>query len=291
MSETHEQKRKFPHGLTFAGRYRIVDRSVIRGIWHGTDAQAPLRDVWITFGRGSRWLSNEQRKLMEADIPGAPRLLFAGPPDGYRFPKPPDTPDWQFANVQHPIDGVRLPATTVLSASEAVSVGVSLCQMLIAWDRVGKVHCGLHPETIFVTGTDGARRFAGAMPNRFLLCSKTFTFIGEHSYLPPLDEFDGLHLPIEHAVVTVALILWYATTHEFAFDVNPAFDYPDWELWDARRKTYPGAPELGRLLHAAMHSDVSKRMKAGELLVELQQLAATWGIEIPPFPPPGLDSI
>ncbi len=163
--------------------------------------------------------------------------------------------------------------------------------MVEAWNVNGRLSAGLRPETVYLAGPDGDRHFAGALPHLMILRGNLRGLFSADRYVPPDDYddvFDGLHVSYDNIGVTVALIIWYATQQEFAFELSHQ-DYPEWEVWDTKRRTFTGPAELGRLLNAALVWDRAKRMKVHELRVELEALAHTWGVDIPPFPPAGLE--
>lgn len=60
-------------------------------------------------------------------------------------------------------------------------------------------------------------------------------------------------------------------------------------MWVGTHRAFQGPPELGRLLEAALVRDPAKRIGPVELHHELLSLARRWNVEIPPFPPPGLE--
>jgi hypothetical protein len=146
---------------------------------------------------------------------------------------------------------------------------------------------GLNPETIFVAGEYGNRFYAGATPRSFqMLGSDGMGAVYSSEYFEPPTQ-SMYDRGADELVYTVALLIWFALLKTHAFRVGPSYKDEN-NMWNDVRAPFTGPPELGRLLEAVLVSDVEKRMKAPELREELAKLAARWGVEPPPFPPPGL---
>ena len=250
-----------------------------QGIWSGWQVLPTRRDVLIGF-RYSTPFKDEFLELVGCVVPGVAPLLYAGPLD--------TLPGMHALVVARP-PGDVVSAAPRLQPREVVALGLSLCDTIIEWSSRGRITAGLRPETVFVDGKSGNRRFAGTIPQMLVLLgnSNMYAPFPVACYDPPSADI-FVDIALDDEVFVVGLLLWYALLKEHPYQV-PGHTHDYNNIWEDRRKPFSGGPpELGRLLEAVLVADPERRMKAVELRDELERLARTWGVELPPFPPPGL---
>lgn len=278
-----------PEGLTLDRQRFLIVKCVGSGassIWLGEQSRPVRRAVLISYG----FPGDSEMEWLRYDVPGIAPLLFIGSPDGFRVPPGQSRPG-PVAVVEAMPAGETLHQIGRLVVRDVVRVGIGLCDMLLASDTRGVVVWGLRPETVFaVSDGPAGYRYAGATP-------RSYRFLGgpEGSLSPfPLwfchfDPPEYPELTSSSGVSTAALILWYALLGEHAFVKEVGTAHQHWATADDVRRPFTGPPELGRLLEAALVADVEKRMTTAELRDALVGLARLWDIELPPFPPPGLE--
>ena len=203
-------EREYPYGLTVAGgRYRL--ESLLRGapqegLWKASSVALAGRPTIVTLRR-LRY-SKELDALLRYSGPGIAAPLFIGPPDLFDEDGE-EVRDRHTCMVDEQPTGADLANAGQLSADETVALGVSLCDAIIGWAATheGTVTRGLRPETIFLAGGEGQRRFSGATPRPFFL-------LGNEGPVPayPRLSFDPpaasmFEYPPSDALFTVATIL------------------------------------------------------------------------------------
>lgn len=267
--------------LTFdQGRFRAG--KLIAGVSHngryaGEQTQPSRRPVLVGLLDTARSLSRlfaQMEPTFRDHSAGLAPLLFFGRPD--RHPELPNS----IAVIEAQPEGVDLKVAGKLDQRELVRVGLGLCDTVLA--SSGKVDHELRPETVFVAGEVGARRYAGATPRAFRL-------LGNDGYASAFsfeayDAPDGGDAGPAALIYAAALVLWFAATGTHAFGLQT-----DSNRYHDRREPFTGPPELGRLLEAVLVADRRARMSASELRDGLAALARAWGVDEPPFPPPGLE--
>ncbi|HWO21167.1 MAG TPA: hypothetical protein VNO30_20505 [Kofleriaceae bacterium] len=291
-----------PTGATLDGGRVIIDALVSgkpyterwcigpggAGLWRARQLVPRERPVLVSYGSADPFLSREiYDTWVRYETFGIAPLLYFGYLDGVtpldeaaflRLRKRGVYPHMALAEARP--DGEQLSLIDPLSPAEAVRLGLGLCDTLLALD--GRGILGLRPETVYVAGEPGHRYYAGAAPRAFLMLGYG---LGEAHFDPPtLSAFDR---GVDEIVYTVALLIWFGLLREHAFICGTQRNDFD-NMCNDVRAPFTGPPELGRLLEAVLVADVEQRMKAPELREELSKLAARWGVEPPPFPPPGL---
>ncbi len=257
------------------------------GLWRGERRHPTRREVIFAF-RSSLRRTDELDELLQYDVPGLAPLFFIGPPDGYKCP------DWrrlqggELVVIEARPEGAHLLEAGRLSRNEIVRLGLGLCDTILAWSVQARITGGLRPETVYVVGSPGKRRFAGAIPRSFFILgnSERCAAFSHEPYDPPIGAYFA-DLAVDDEVFVVALLLWFALLGEHAYAV-PGHPSLDNNMWDDIRLPFTGPSELGRLLEAVLVADADRRMKAGEFREELARLAHAWNVDLPPFPPPGL---
>jgi hypothetical protein len=271
----------------------VIAGNVHYGLWNGRQIRPHQRQVLISYcTRDYVTRRDHSDYWFRYEAPGIAPLVFFGYRDGV---PPPDARQIQrlkrwgtlprMAVIEVRPEGERLSAVAPLSLGEAIRLGLGLCDTLLGLN--GQKVIGLHPETIFVAGEHGNRYYAGATPRSFQMLGVDGmdAVYSCESFDPP--TYSMYDRDADELVYTVALVIWFALLKTHAFRVGPSYkDYNN--TWNDIRAPFTGPPELGRLLEAVLVADVEKRMKAPELREELAKLAAQWGVEPPPFPPPGL---
>jgi len=275
MSDTKEQL-DYPSGLTFdVGRYRFT--RLLRGTRHNglwLDDAATPRPVWIIYRRLRK--KPELEALLRYSAPGIAPLLFLGPPDqGDDELKREHT-----AFIEEAPSGVHLGEAGRLTTAEVVALGISLCDLIVAWAAAcnGEITRGLRPETIFVTGEPGSRRFSAAAPRAYFLLGGDGAYGGQ-----PCDSFDPpaasvFQLSPEDGLFTVALTLWFATTGVHPYSV--AGDAIENNIWKDRRLAFTGDGDLGELLEQVLVADPQRRLGVAAFRAGLVALGRRRGVEL-----------
>lgn len=282
---------KYPLGQTLDnGNYvfrELLGGVLSEGLWRGTSRNLPERQVVITF-RSNLLASQDLRSLLDYEVPGIAPLLFVGSPDGYRLPSLRSDPGWQFSAVELRPLGTSLHDIGALNHREVIRLGIGLCNTILAWDDRASITRGLRPETVYVTGKAGDRCFSGSTPRCAFLLNNAgmYRAFSRDCYRPPADN-DYMEIAVDDEVFVVGLLMWFALHREHAYAV-PGHPNQHDNIWEDVRHPFTGPPELGRLFDAVLVADPDKRIKAAEFRVELERLARTWNVELPPFPPPGL---
>jgi hypothetical protein len=279
----------YPKGHTL-DRKRFVLGEMIAGspLWgrsNGEQLRPTRRPVIISLR--SLIYSPELDARLRFDAPGVAPLLFIGPPDGYRPSRRKDMPWRDVAVIEARPDGADLGSAGRLSPSEAVLAGLGLCETILACAAVGRGIRGVRPETVYVAGEPGHRRFAGVAPRSF-----AFLGFGDHhatfsndTYMAP-EEDEVPHTPHSDGFST-ALVLWFGLLGEHPYGTRGYPEQMD-NMWKDVRRPFTGPPELGRILERVLVSDVEKRLKVDEMRDELLRLTGAWSLDPPAFPPPGL---
>lgn len=284
-------------GATFdSGRIVVEDiaaGSGRYGLWNGRQISPRQRSVLISYNSKDYVTYKDHCDYwLRYEVPGIAPLVFFGYRDGL---EPPDArtvrrlEQWGMlpfmAVIEVRPEGKRLSEVAPLGPGEAVRLGIGLCDTLLGLG--GQKILGLHPQTVFVAGEHGNRFYAGATPRSLQMLGSDgmgAVYSSEYFDPPTLSMYDR---DADELVYTVALLIWFALLKSHAFRVGPSYKDEN-NMWNDIRAPFTGPPELGRLLEAVLVADVAKRMKAPELREELAKLAARWGVELPPFPPPGL---
>ena len=279
----------YPKGCTLdGGAYVFLDSPAERGdgLWSGKQLGPSPRPVVIAF----RWfdISEDLVDLLRREVPGIAPLLYIGSPDGYRRPTDEVHRAWDVAIVEAKPEGHHLGESGRLTAGEVVRLGLGLCDTIQSWASRFPITQGLRPETVYVTGDHGNRRYSGSTPRAALVLGygpSYWAFPGE-TYDPPAAN-TTIDIALDDALFTVAMILWFALLgeHPYKLPDRPSIDD---NIWEDRRRPFTGPPELGRLFDRVLVADIDKRMKTHEFKDELTRLARAWNVELPPFPPPGL---
>jgi hypothetical protein len=280
----------YPKGATLdSGRYvldTLIAGAPTAGIWSGRSLQElETTSVLITLRKVV--YGNDLDGLLRFAAPGISPLVFIGSPDGYTPPTRKTNLGWDVAVVEEKPDGDHLGASGRLSPEDVVRLGLGLCDLTSAWACRGTVIRGLRPETVYVCGQPGERRFAGAVPRSgFLLADDTmYSAFPANHYDPPAHDI-WTHLTAKDLLFTVGMILWFALLGEHPYDVKG--DSVTNNTWSGRRRPFTGPEELGVLLDMVLMADAEKRLSPDELRERLVRLARSWNIEEPPFPSTGL---
>lgn len=230
---------------------RIVVVQSIDGGWRGR--QRGGRDVLVVF-RDMR-IHPKLEELLRYEVPGLAKLAFFGHPD---------VGD-EVAIAEEEPDGDTLAHVGTLSEFETIQLGIDLCELALAWAaRRDELTIGLRPETVYLAGVAGARRFSGATPRTELLRS------GETDpFEAPTQGYSSY--TADDIGFLVARILWIALLGEdpykFAGHLN---DYDN--IWHDRRANWTGPPELGRLLEQVLV--VQNRLPVTKFRDALRELQA-----------------
>ncbi len=297
LTEAEREYGRGIEGATFDSEQIVVEDIVAgdghHGLWNGRQIRPRQRPVLISYSTRDYVTYKEHCDYwFRYETPGIAPLVFFGYRDGVPLPDArliQRLKRWgslpRMASIEARPEGKRLSAAAPLSPGEALRLGLGLCDTLLGLN--GQQVIGLQPETIFVAGEHGNRFYAGATPRSFQMLGSDgmdAVYSSEHFDPPTQSMYDR---GADELVYTVALLIWFALLKTHAFRVGPSYKDEN-NMWNDVRAPFTGPPELGRLLEAVLVSDVEKRMKAPELREELAKLAARWGVEPPPFPPPGL---
>lgn len=297
LTEAEREYGRGIEGATFDSGQFVVERVLAGnehyGLWLGYQNRPHRRRVLISYNAKDYVTNREEFDFwLRHETPGIAPLLFFGYRDGLA---PPDARLLRrlrrrgslplMALIEAHPEGERLSEAVPLSLGEVIRLGQGLCDTLLGLN--GQPIVGLQTETIFVAGERDNRYYAGATPRSFQMLGSDGmgAVYSSRSFDPPTHSI--YDRSADELVYTVALLLWFALLKTHAFRVGPP-SQDESNMWNDVRAPFTGPPELGRLLEAVLVSDVEKRMKAPELREELAKLAARWGVEPPPFPPPGL---
>ena len=258
----------YPVGLTFdGGRYRLLTLlrgTSMDGLW--LDDQASPRPAWIIYRRLRA--RPELKTLVDYTTPGLQPLLYFGPPD---------QGDSEFrrehtAVIEVAPGGTSLADAGHLAVEETVELGIALCDLVSAWAAAagGEITRGLRPETIFMTGPAGRRRFSVATPRAAFLLESDGNYGGRAAptFEPP--AMSGAVFSLEDGLFTVALLLWFASTQTHPYVVQGHAVYNN--IWNDRRLPFPGAAGLGKVLEAALVADPAGRIGVDAFRAALLEL-------------------
>lgn len=262
---------EFPEGLTVAkGRYRLT--TLLRGeqsegLWVATDREHGS-DVWVTFRNIPATQPLLDKLTFSAKGVAAP--LYVGAPDPYR-PGDDHVPRAFLVIVDEIPNGQALAEAGRLEVREAIRLGLDLCEVITEWAaaRGGYVLNGLRPETVFVIGEAGARRFSAATPRPYYILSDESPY-GSYPY-PPYRPPSGDWDPSPHdALFVVALLIWYAVT-----GIHP-YVIPNSDMrvnqWHDTRLPFEGPAALGELLERALIADLALRISVVDFRAGLEKL-------------------
>jgi hypothetical protein len=220
------------------------------------------------------WNKEKSARKLAFTAHGIHAPEYVGRPDIY-FGE--DLRDQNFCVVDRMLEGTELSNAGPLDPTEAALLGIELCDLITSWAEIneGFILRGLRPETIFVQGQPGSRRFTGALPRPYFLLGNHNSFCA----YPDL-EFDppclGVFQIILHdALFTVAMILWYAMTGQHPY-VIPKTDTCDNEYYD-KRIAFEGPKPIGAILESALVSDPASRIQVDAFKAAL--------LELVPVPP------
>jgi hypothetical protein len=252
---------EYPFGLTMhGGRYRLD--SLLRGtryhgLWRASQLGSEPGAVLVTF-RHLRY-TPALGTLLRFSAPGIPAPLYFGMPD-QSGDLGSDRQREYFCVVDEQPSGTDLESAGRLTVEETAKLGISLCETITGWAAAldGFVTRGLRPDTIFVTGSAGERRFSGATP-------RTFFLLGDDGYAspyprlgfdPPADSI--FQFSMSDALFTVAMILWYVSTGAHPYRI-PGTDL-DQNVWTDRRVPFVGPQALGATLESALIAEPGNRI-------------------------------
>ena len=270
---------EYPEGLTIAkGRFQLTrllrgeDRD---GLWLATDREAN-REVWVTIRR-MRPMPHHF-KLLTFSAYGIRPPLYVGEPDAYEAGgEYLERADLVF--VDEIPKGQTIADVGRLDMREAAQLGIDLCDVVVDWAAAcdGYIYKGLRPETIFVSGATGARRFTGATPRPYLMLgieTNGFECIRGGYPSPPFDPpYEELSPAPHDALFTVALLVWYAVTGIHPFDVPGSST--DSNIWAGNRHPYDGPAALGPILDRALVAERTERCSVDEFKAALAALLAS----------------
>lgn len=146
-----------------AGRI-VLDSPNGADVWFGRVLAPREREVVIVY----RFHDYERAQaaldqLLRFESPGVAPLVYLGVPDRRRFViagLPDVAPEVVMAELRP--EGTTLFDAGRLSVGETVRLGIELCDTIFAWG--GPEIFGLHPQTVYVAGELGQRRFAAVTP-------------------------------------------------------------------------------------------------------------------------------
>lgn len=262
---------RFPEGLTVAnGRFRLT--SLVRGVppdglWQSSDRESGS-DVWVTIRRVRP--TPERVKLMTFSAYGIRPPLYVGPPDAYTSDDEYGPREYFVIVDEIPI-GLSLVEVGRIDAREATELGIDLCNVITDWAaaRDGHVLRGLRPETVFMSGAAGARRFTAATPRPYFMLGNEAPY-GGYPY-PSFDPPSMDSQPSPHdALFTLALIVWYAVTGNHPYDIPQT--NMDRNLWEDKRLSFDGPEALGHVLESALVADPASRISIDGFRAALEAL-------------------
>jgi hypothetical protein len=156
--------------------------------------------------------------------------------------------------------GIDLASAGRLTLAETAELGISLCEAITGWATAlgGTVTRGLRPETVFVTGSAGERKFSGATPRPFFLLGNDATSppYPRLSFDPPAASV--FEFTVSDALFTIAMILWYAFTGAHPYLV-PGTELSQ-NIWADRRVPFVGSKALGDILESALIAEPGNRI-------------------------------
>jgi hypothetical protein len=252
---------EYPTGITVdGGRYRLdslLRGSLHQGLWRASRLSSEPGTVLVTF----RHLRYKPRlaALLCFSAPGIPAPLYLGVPDAFGDDGS-EVQQEHFCVVDEQPSGIDLASAGRLTLEEAAALGISLCDVISGWASAldGTVTRGLRPETIFVTGSAGKRRFSGATPRPFFL-------LGNDDMISPYPRlsFDPpaastFEFSVSDALFTVAMILWYAFTGTHPY-LTPGTDL-ERNIWTDHRVPFVGPQVLGDVLESSLIAEPDSRV-------------------------------
>lgn len=260
-TRTYLRTASFDHG-----KYRL--RHLLRGgeqdgLWLDDQASPP---AWITHRR----LRHDPRldQQVSYSVAGITTLRFIGAPDPDRATRS----DEYTAFVEDAPIGVPLSQTGNLNEEETAVLGTALCDLIVRWAAAcgGSVISGLRPETIFLVGMPGERRFSVAAPRSYYLLSDMGRY--GHELVPYVDPPTlASFYSLQDGLFVVALNLWIAHTGIHPYQLPG--DTIENHMSNDRRSTFPFASRLGTLLERVLVADAAKRPSIDEFREELSRLA------------------
>ena len=263
--------------FTADGGRIVVEHSLGGYLWSGRQLRPRERKLLVVvkdfpYATGKEILD----QWFRYETPGIAPLAYLGYPDGLN-PNADELREMRKRGQSAPAllaefvpEGTPLSEAVPLTEAELVRLGLALCDTAIGWiERRGSASDGFRPETIYLTGENGAREYAGATVRIFSLVGngdvdQTFpaTFYGS-----PLAH-SKFELDAEDIAFVVALVLWFGATGEHAYRHHHHVDQP--------RPPFRGHPDLGELLAAALDQD--DRMSVQRLRDALVRLAERWSV-------------
>jgi len=277
-------------GATYdRGRYRTDERlsgHSSRGIYGGRRVADDL-PVLISVRQHS-W-NPQLVDSLRFEVPGVAPLLFIGPPDGYRAPRP-NVPTRLAAVIEARPSGTPLArCRPPVAAVDLVRIGIGLVSTAIAAAERQVEIQGIRRETVYVVDHGAGLELGGVAP-------RSIRVLRHHNDPPYGTPFDGhsydapeLYSPGEASATSdlfsIALTLWAAFTGAHPYRVS-AGDVDEGVMLADDRGPFPGPAELGRILESILVADPARRPSLTRAHDELLALARLWGVAPASFPPP-----
>ena len=209
--------------------------------------------------------------------PGVADLLYLGAPDGYAAP-PRTVPTRLAAVIEERPPGTAISQLSApLGLEDVVKLGLGLVATVAEASEQGVELRGVRPETVYVADGPAGLQVTGVAP-------RAVRVLGYNNDPPYGSPFDGHSYeapeiyetaePSETSdLFSAALTLWFAFTRAHPYRVRP-------ETFDAgvmladERGSFPGPPELARILEAVLVADPSRRPSIRAVLDELGLLVS-----------------
>lgn len=274
-------------GSTFAGARYVAEARVSgtpgNSVWTGRDTRTGAE---VIISHRFVRLSPTHEACLRAHSAGVAPLLFLGCGDAEQDPSHLQAPR-DLVTIERRPRGEPLLRLAALPPGDAVRLWAGLCEAAVRADLVTGLVDHLRPYNTYLLAAGDGLSFAGIAPRSFILTGHP-----GHDYVMSEDEYSapervGFETTPAALSYSCALMVWFGVEGVHPFHARG--DSTENNMWVGTHRAFQGPPELGRLLAAALIRDPAKRLGPVEVHHELLSLARRWHVEIPPFPPPGLE--